>query len=258
MTDSAVPPSGVTTPPRPKLLDLFCCAGGAGTGYERAGFDVFGIDIDPQPHYPFGSHQGDAIEALWHLLSGGRLTFLAPGGRVDSLGLGDFDAAHGSPPCQRFSDLAKRNGNADDWPDLVEPTRELLDETGLPYIIENVEGAPLVEPITLCGAMFPELRVYRHRLFESNLSLVAPGHPKHAELTFTHDKRKRHYGQPLDLTTMRVQVTGGGNAPVWAKRQAMGGLDWMTGHEVNEAIPPAYTELLGRQLIEQLDLGVAA
>jgi DNA (cytosine-5)-methyltransferase 1 len=240
---------------RPRLLDLFCCAGGAATGYQRAGFDVFGVDLDPQPRYPFPFCRGDAITVLEHLIEGAEVGLTWPP-FVDQtpiwLRLSDFDAIHASPPCQRFSDLAKRNGNAAEWPDLVEPVRELLDETGLPYIIENVEGAPLLEPITLCGAMFSELRVYRHRLFESNLSLVAPEHPKHAELTFTHDKRKAHYGRPLDLATMRVQVTGGGNAPVWAKRQAMGGLDWMTGRELNEAIPPAYTEWIGRQLMEQV------
>jgi DNA (cytosine-5)-methyltransferase 1 len=239
---------------RPRILDLFCCAGGAATGYRRAGFDVYGVDIDPQPHYPFMFTQEDAVELLHRLLNGGRFATYdyRSTQRGPTMSLDDFDAAHASPPCQRFSDLAKRNGNAHEWPDLVGPVRELLDATGLPYIIENVEGAPLVEPITLCGAMFPDLRVYRHRLFESNLSLVAPDHPKHTELTFTHDKRKAHYGQPLDLATMRVQVTGGGNAPVWAKRQAMGGLDWMTGHEVNEAIPPAYTEHLGRQVMAYL------
>lgn len=218
-----------------RLLDLFCCAGGAATGYSRAGFSVSGVDIDPQPRYPFRFLQADALAVL---------RWIDPD---------DWGAIHASPPCQRFSDLAKRNGNADDWPDLVEPVRELLIKTGLPYIIENVEGAPLNDPITLCGAMFPELRVYRHRLFESNVRLVAPVHPKHTELTFTHDKRKAHYGQPLDLDTMRVQVTGGGNAPVWAKRKAMGDLDWMTGHEVNEAIPPAYTQYLGRQLLNHIE-----
>lgn len=224
---------------RPKLLDLFCCAGGAGTGYHRAGFDVVGVDIDPQPRYPYQLVQADALMVLRALLDG----------TMSGMRLADFDAIHASPPCQRFSDLAKRNGNADEWPDLVGPVRELLRQTGLPYVIENVEGAPLNDPVMLCGAMFPDLRVYRHRLFESNMPLIVPDHPRHAELTFTHDKRKAHYGQKLDLTTMRVQVTGGGNAPVWAKRQAMGGLDWMTGREVNEAIPPAYTEYLGRQLI---------
>jgi DNA (cytosine-5)-methyltransferase 1 len=254
-----VPPTIPTqVPDRPKLLDLFCCAGGAATGYQRAGFDVFGVDIDPQPHYPLPFCQGDAITVLEGLLDAAEIGFTWPT-FVDPeptwLRLSDFDAIHASPPCQRFSDLAKRNGNAHEWPDLVEPVRELLAETGLPYVIENVEGAPLVDPITLCGAMFPELRVYRHRLFESNRPLVAPEHPAHNELTFTHDKRKRHYGQPLDLATMRVQVTGGGNAPVWAKRAAMGGLNWMTGREVNEAIPPAYTECLGRQVLAYIDGG---
>ena len=240
---------------KPRILDLFCCAGGAGTGYARAGFDVYGVDIDPQPHYPFPFCKGDAVVVLEHLLDGAQIGTCWPD-FVDQepiwLRLDDFDAIHASPPCQRFSDLAKRNGNAHEWPDLVAPIRELLDATGKPYIIENVEGAPLNEPITLCGAMFPELRVYRHRLFESNVPLAAPEHPRHTELTFTHDKRKRHYGQPLDLTTMRVQVTGGGNAPVWAKREAMGGLNWMTGQEVNEAIPPAYTEHVGRQLLQAI------
>jgi DNA (cytosine-5)-methyltransferase 1 len=247
-------------PARPRLLDLFSCAGGAATGYHRAGFDVYGVDIDPQPRYPFLFRQNDALRVLRALLDGHRLQWKRDLGdrgiQSDWLLLGDFDAIHASPPCQRFSDLAKRNGNAAEWPDLVEPIRQLLDEVGLPYIIENVEGAPLIEPVMLCGSMFPELRVYRHRLFESNISLDTPPHPKHAEMTFTHDKRKRHYGQPLDLTTMRVQVTGGGNAPVWAKRQAMGGLDWMTGHEVNEAIPPAYTEYLGRQVLAYVGEGV--
>lgn len=240
---------------KPRLLDLFCCAGGASTGYHRAGFEVVGVDIAPQPNYPFEFHQLDAtalrqdiLNGCWHERSD--LTTL-PGRSSTCLGI--FDAIHASPPCQRFSDLAKRNGNADDWPDLVDPIRELLVASGLPYVIENVEGAPLLDPVMLCGSMFPELRVYRHRLFETDFDLVAPVHERHREPTFTHDKRKRHYGQPLDLATMRVQVTGGGNAPVWAKRKAMGDLDWMTGHEVNEAIPPAYTEWIGRQLIEQIE-----
>lgn len=241
-----------------RLLDLFSGAGGAGTGYRRAGFNVYGVDIDPQPNYPYTFVQADALTTLRDLLDGKLITFGHAGVPYLSLGLDHFDAIHASPPCQRFSDLAHRNGNADNWPDLVAPVRHLLDQTGLPYVIENVEGAPLRDPIRLCGAMFGELRVYRHRLFESNIPLTAPEHPKHAELTFTHDRRKRHYGQPLDLDTMRVQVTGGGNAPVWAKRQAMGGLDWMSGHELNEAIPPAYAQHVGGQLAAYLTGGVAA
>jgi DNA (cytosine-5)-methyltransferase 1 len=227
---------------RPLLLDLFCGAGGAAMGYHRAGFDVIGVDIKPQPRYPFTFFRADAT----------RPTLILSDPLVESLfRLDEFAAIHASPPCQRYSDLAKRNGNADDWPDLVGPTRELLRATGLPYVIENVEGAPLIDPVTLCGTMFPGLRVLRHRLFESNIPLTAPPHGDHP-LVFTHDKRKAHHGK-LDQDTSFVQVTGGGNATVANKRSAMG-IDWMNGHELNEAIPPAYTEFIGRQLIDQLEV----
>ena len=156
---------------------------------------------------------------------------------------GGYDMVHASPPCQKYSDLAKRTGL--EYPDLIGPTREMLEDSGLPYIIENVDTAPLKDPIMLCGAMFPDLRVYRHRLFESNLDLVAPQHPKHEALVFTHDKRKNHYGQPMTESSF-VQVTGGGNASIADKRRAMG-IDWMIHKEINEAIPPAYTQYLGEQ-----------
>jgi DNA (cytosine-5)-methyltransferase 1 len=213
---------------RKRLLDLFCCAGGAAMGYHQAGFDVVGVDVVPQPRYPFEFVQADAIGYLIAHWS-------------------EFDAVHASPPCQAWSDLQKQNKRF--YLDLIAPVRAVLVQLPLPWVIENVEGAPLVDPVVLCGAMFPELRVYRHRLFEASFPLSVPAHPKHTELTFTHDKRKRHYGRPLDLATMRVQVTGGGNAPVWAKAQGMG-IDWMTGEELNEAIPPAYTEYIGRQLYQ--------
>lgn len=221
---------------KPRLLDLFCCAGGAAMGYARAGFEVVGVD--PQPNYPFEFHQYDAMIVLDHLSTCGDSCEALPW-------LRRFDVVHASPPCQRFSDLAKRNGNGADWPDLVGPVRAWLEPLGIPYIIENVEGAPLTDPVMLCGTMFPGLRVIRHRLFESNQTLTVPEHPKHP-LVFTHDKRKAHYGK-LDQDTSFVQVTGGGNARVRNKRAAMG-VEWMTGAECNEAIPPAYTEYLGRQL----------
>lgn len=208
---------------RPRLLDLFCGAGGAARGYHQAGFDVVGVDIKPQPHYPFEFYEMDAL--AWTMFVG-------------------FVAVHASPPCQAFSDLQKRSRG--DYPKLIEPTRRMLAQSGLPYVIENVEGAPLVNPVMLCGTMFPELRVIRHRLFESNVFLDIPEHKRHP-LVFTYDKRKAHYGK-LDQNTSHVQVTGGGNATIANKRDAMG-IDWMTGAEINEAIPPAYTEYLGRQLI---------
>lgn len=215
---------------RPLLLDLFCGAGGAAVGYHRAGFDVIGVDINPQPNYPFEFWNLDALSC--------------------SVIVERFAAVHASPPCQHYSDLARRNGNADDHPDLVEATRSRLEGFGLPYVIENVEGAPLVDPVTLCGTMFDGLRVIRHRLFETNWLLTAPEHPPGHPLVFTHDKRKAHYGR-LDQDTSFVQVTGGGNATVANKAAAMG-IDWMTGSELNEAIPPAYTEWIGAQLLVQV------
>lgn len=210
-----------------RLLDLFCGAGGAAMGYARAGFEVVGVDIIPQPHYPFTFHQANALKYPFD----------------------GFDIIHASPPCQHYSDLAKRNGNAHEWPDLIPDVRARLLESGLPYIVENVEGAPLVDPIVLCGTMFPGLRVLRHRLFESNIILIQPPHPRHP-LVFTHDKRKPHYGK-LDQDSSFVQVTGGGNCTIANARAAMG-IDWMTKGEINEAIPPAYTRFIGMQLTHRL------
>jgi DNA (cytosine-5)-methyltransferase 1 len=218
---------------RPVIADLCCGAGGAAMGYHRAGLDVIGFDITDQPHYPFPFIRCDVLD-------------------IDLRG---FDAVHASFPCQRFSDLAKRNGNAEDWPDLITPMRPRLIAAGIPYVIENVEGAPLIDPVTLCGTMFPGLRVLRHRLFESNVPLTAPPHGKHP-LVFTHDKRKAHYGR-LDQDTSYVQVTGGGNCSIANARDAMG-IGWMTKHELNEAIPPAYTEHIGGQVLMALDSELAA
>jgi len=215
---------------KPRLLDLFCCAGGAAVGYSRAGFEVVGVDIDPQPRYPFEFIQADALTL--------EPSFLA-----------SFDAIHASPPCQSYSDLAKRNGNADEWPRLIDPVREMLVRSGLPYIIENVEGAPLRNPIVLCGTMFPPLRVIRHRLFETNFPILAPPHGRHP-LCHTLDKRKAHYGKTDEMRDF-VSVNGGGNCSVAAARDAMR-IDWMNKGELNEAIPPVYTEFIGEQLLEQM------
>lgn len=215
---------------KPLLLDLFCCAGGAGVGYSRAGFDVVGVDIVDRPNFPLAFIKADALA-------------------LDPKFIALFDAVHASPPCQSYSDLAKRNGNADEWPRLIDPVRELLVASGLPYVIENVEGSPLLDPIILCGTMFPELRVLRHRLFESNFPLVAPSHKKHPKV-HTFDKRKSHFGKTDEWKDF-VQVTGGGNCTLAAARDAMG-IDWMTKGEINEAIPPAYTEFVGKQLMQYL------
>lgn len=214
---------------RPVLLDLFCGAGGCSMGYHRAGFDVVGVDLHPQKRYPFEFVQADALEYL------------------RTADLSRFAAIHASPPCQAHSDLQKQSKRR--YEDFIPMTRALLKSTGLPWVIENVEGAPLIDPVVLCGTMFPGLRVIRHRLFESSLSLKAPPHGRHP-LVFTHDKRKRHHGK-LDQGTSFVQVTGGGNCSVANKRASMG-IEWMTSLELNQAIPPAYTEYIGQQLLRHI------
>lgn len=213
-----------------KLLDLFCCAGGSALGYHRAGFEVTGIDIKQQPNYPFRFIKADALS-------------------LDLDFLRQFDAIHASPPCQSYSDLAKRNGNGDQWPRLIEPIREMLTQANRPWVIENVEGAPLLDPVVLCGTMFPGLRVIRHRLFETNFSVPQPYHIPHREHPKVHtlDKRKNHYGKTCEWKDF-VQVTGGGNCSIASARDAMG-IDWMTKKEINESIPPAYAEYIGAHLM---------
>jgi DNA (cytosine-5)-methyltransferase 1 len=205
-----------------KILDLYCGAGGAGMGYHRAGFDVIGVDISPQRNYPFKFWQRDAIE------------FVKRYGRR-------FDAIHASPPCQAYSVMTQaRPGLADEYPDLVDATREALIETGKPYVIENVPRSPLRDPVVLCGFMFG-LPLYRHRLFEANFPLVAPEHPKH-----TVPASKAGHWKPGTIISVAGHVS-----PVKLAREAMG-IDWSTRDELAEAIPPAYTEYVGAQLIAHL------
>ena len=173
-----------------RLLDLFCCAGGAAAGYHQAGFEIVGVDIDAQPNYPYEFMQADVMN-------------LDPGW------MASFDAIHASPPCQGYSVLAKRNGNGDQWAKLIPAMRDVLAGTGRPYVIENVVGAPLIDPLLLCGTMFEGLRVIRHRLFESNLLLSAPGPCRPHPLCHTRDKRKNHYGRTDEWIDF-VQVNGGG------------------------------------------------
>ena len=216
---------------RPCLLDLFCGAGGAATGYHQAGFAVVGVDIHPQPNYPFEFIQADVFD-------------------IDPDFIATFDAIHASPPCQAYSDLVSLNGNADTLPKLIEPIRGVLIASGKPYVIENVEGAPLRDYIVLCGTMFKGLRVLRHRLFETNFEISAPPHNKKHPKVHTLDKRKAHYGKTDEMKDF-VQVTGGGNCSIRAASEAMG-IDWMKKREINEAIPPAYTCFTGTHLLKHL------
>ena len=243
---------------RPKLLDLFCCQGGASEGYRRAGFDVYGNDIDLQPRYPFAFHQGDALDVLERLIAGERIPFTHRDGTVERLGAEDFHATHASPPCQSFLNLGAVNralGRAYDYPNLIGPTRELIATIGKPYVIENVEGAKahLSQPVRVCGTgMGRPLR--RHRLFESSSPLVGVdcAHGRFTERRYWTGWRP---GGEIRLSTV-VQVYGNaGGQHEWA--DAMG-INWMNRHGFVEAIPPAYTEFIGAQLLASLSGEVTA
>jgi DNA (cytosine-5)-methyltransferase 1 len=201
---------------RPRLLDLFCGAGGAAMGYHRAGFDVVGVDIRPQPHYPFRFIEGDAIEyaKVWG---------------------GSFDAIHASPPCQRWLGVPFALGDAA-YPDLVDPARRVLIGLGVPWVIENVPGAPL-DGFVLCGLTFG-LPIVRHRRFETSPSmLMAPS-------TCSQRSWKRGTEHPG-----AYPYAHGAWRPAWRKHVMPVVWPWMTLEESGEAIPPAYTEWIGRQLM---------
>lgn len=239
----------------PKLLDLFCCAGGASTGYARAGWEVFGVDKDAQPNYPFWFHQGDALDVLRRLIAGEAVDFHRPG-QVVWITLADLAAIAASPPCQAYSVTRHMHRNV--HPDLVDPTRELLEVTGLPWIMENVPGAPLRDFVTLCGSMFgltaadedgEPLALRRHRLFESNVYLMSAG-------VCVHDGTRVAgvYGGGATSKHRRSTTTGRrvGYTPHKPIAAELLGIDWMTLDEMAQAIPPAYTEFLGHQLAAHL------
>lgn len=207
---------------KPRLLDLFCGAGGAAMGYHRAGFEVVGVDLFPQPNYPFEFYQGDALKFLLEHYS-------------------EFDAFHGSPPCQAWT-LAQRINNRE-HPDFISATRAAFKLIGKPWVIENVPGAPLVNPVVLCGAMFPGLLTYRHRLFETSEAISPPLHPEHLTPTTKMGRR------PVPGEFMHVV----GNFSGVAQARTAMGIDWMSRDELSESIPPAYTEFIGTQMRHLLD-----
>ncbi|QYA97139.1 SAM-dependent methyltransferase [Streptomyces anulatus] len=202
---------------RPRLLDLFCCQGGAAKGYADAGFDVTGVDTAPQPRYPFRFVQADAIA---YVLEHGA----------------EFDVIHASPPCQHDSDCQRLQGNT--HPDLIAPTRTALQATGRPWVLENVRGAvpKLVRPVMLCGPMFG-VETYRHRYFETGggLTLNQPRHPDHLvpQAKMGRPIPPGHYGQFV-----------GNFSGVDLARRVMG-VPWMNRDGIRECIPPAYTQWIG-------------
>lgn len=213
---------------KPRLLDLFCGAGGCTKGYQRAGFSVIGVDINPQPHYcGDGFIQADALALMMAC---------TPASLRQS-----FTAIHASPPCQAYSWSAKRWDRPRE--DLVAPTRNALQRIGLPFVIENVVGAPLLDPMLLCGQMFG-LGVIRHRLFECHgFYPLVPN----------------HYGCNGLVKAGKASTVAGHGGETrkgrgsLAQKQADMGIDWMTLAELNQAIPPAYTHFIGRQLLAALE-----
>jgi DNA (cytosine-5)-methyltransferase 1 len=215
----------------PRLLDLFSGAGGSAVGYHRAGFEVVGVDNRPQKHYPFEFHQADAFD------------YLRDHGH-------EFDVIHASPPCQAYSVLHKR------WiyklrahPLTISYLREDLVKIGLPYVIENVPGSPLTRSFMLCGTAFG-LRdsggssLWRHRIFES-------------DIVFGLVPECRHNGSPVTVAGHaggRRNRDGRKQHNMQSRREAMG-IDWMTGDELSQAIPPAYTFWIGQQLLKTLNCG---
>ncbi|MFI6561319.1 SAM-dependent methyltransferase [Streptomyces sp. NPDC050534] len=201
----------------PRLLDAFCCQGGAGAGYHLADFDVTGVDKDPQPRYPFTFIQADALE------------FIREHGA-------QFDFIHASPPCQHDSECQRLRGNT--HPDLIAPTRAALEATGRPWVIENVRGAlpKLHSPVMLCGPMF-NVATYRHRYFEpgGGFTLPQPAHPEHdaPQAKMGRPIPPGHYGQFVG------NFSGVGHA-----RRVMG-VPWMNRDGIRECIPPAYARWVG-------------
>ena len=208
--------------PYPLLLDLFSGAGGVAMGYSRAGFDVVGVDVRRQSRYPFEFVQGDALNPPFNL--------------------SDFDAIHASPPCQGYS-VTRNFTTRTEYPDLLAATRELLMASGRPWVIENVPGAPMRADFKLCGCMFGLKRLRRVRWFEASwcpLHLV--GWHQHQPDVITvagHDvpSHQRKFGRSVTLEE---------------RKDAMG-IDWMGRDELGQAIPPAYTEFIGKQLIAALE-----
>ncbi len=207
---------------------MFCGAGGASVGYWAAGFEVLGVDIAPQPNYPYDFVQADALEFAAEYVN-------------------EFSFVHASPPCQAFTAYRRKgHGVGDGALNLIPHTRDLLTAAEVPYVIENVEQARehLIDPIRLCGSMFA-LDVQRHRLFESSMPLAQP-QCDHAiwEPRFPPATNRANLRKTVEVGVWRI--------PLEVQQQAMGGIDWMNLKELSQAIPPAYTAFIGRQVARSI------
>lgn len=230
-----------------RLLDLFCCEGAGAVGYHRAGFDVVGVDITRQRRYPFEFRQADALDVL-----------------ADVDYVRTFDVVHASPPCQAYS--ITRHSHSVEHPALVEPTRAALIEAGVPWVMENVPGAPLLNATVLCGAAFglttvdddgTPLVLRRHRLFESSHLLLAAACAcaEYRALGYTVGGV---YGGGSPDRSHAKQVRRGGYTPSKARMAELIGCDHLTGHGLSQSIPPAYTEALGGQMMTHLSAATPA
>lgn len=208
-----------------RLLDLYSCAGGAARGYQQAGFHVTGVDINPQPRYAGDDfHQGDALEYLAEHVH-------------------EFDAVHGSPPCQDHSRLKSATGRTHGTGWLLSATREAFKATNLPWVIENVPGAPMRADYRLCGCMFDLPGLRRERWFETSWQ------------GFDLRPPCSHYGQTVTVAGHGMQgwEYAAGKRHDQADREAAMGIDWMSRDELAQAIPPAFTAYIGAALLEQLE-----
>jgi DNA (cytosine-5)-methyltransferase 1 len=230
---------------KPRLLDLFCGAGGAAMGYHRAGFEVVGVDIKPQPQYPFEFHQGDAMDVLHRAAEYTRVA------------LDDFEAIHASPPCQYFTQMRaswRAQGYNDGYVDLLTPTLAVLRDFGVPYVVENVIGAKraMRPDVILHGGMFG-LTCHRPRAFECSFFSLSPVAPVNREPIGVYDTRPRgmtHHRTRKDRNGKRSEMR---IARTVAEAQEALGIDWTDEWlELKEAIPPAYTEWLGTQLLQAI------
>ena len=267
---------------RLRALDPFCGQGGTSQGLIDAGFDVYGVDLaDHSKRYPGAFHVGDVIDVLLRLLDGRSVPFAHKDGRVEYLYLEDFDLIFGGPPCQGYSIATAGNPAARAKYDrLIAIVRDLLEQTGLPWVIENVELArsEMRDPILLCGRMFDlrandadglPLVLDRHRLFESNRLIVPPPHPTHGDeqVAGVYGGSRRaplrkgiphDQAAPYDRFAAR-HIRGGGYVPrSKAVQQQLLGIDWMTLRGMQESIPPSYSHWIGAQLLAHINQEKAA
>lgn len=226
----------------PRILDMYCGDGGAAMGYHQAGFEVVGVDIRERHRFPFRYVQGSVLKL--------RPAWIRK----------NFQAVHASPPCQAHTTLKSMHGEAGEYhhKDYLPETRELLEDLGLPYIIENVPGAPLIDPVQLCGSAFG-LALRRHRLFEAGGGLELEGsgcehkwqnrHKVYNVASYRDGAGRRDHASGTIGVYGGGQGLGEGEVTLW--KVAMG-IDWMGKEGLAQAIPPAYTRYLGKQVLAQL------